>query len=163
MKTKIYIVLLLGLFSMKSNAQEQFLRFDSIQVIQGEHLAMWQSPSFSLHDTVICPVGGVIKVKNVVLDVECSNISKKFALQYGNDIHNYRCKLNGIAIASIKSADVRLSTAHFYNFESINDIGLMYESDLNFKLEGEYSSWSSSDASDMYFRYRIELHHYSYE
>ena len=35
MKTKIYIVLLLGLFSIKSNAQEQFLKFDSIQVING--------------------------------------------------------------------------------------------------------------------------------
>lgn len=163
MKTKIYIVLLLGLLSMKSNAQEQFLRFDSIQIIQGEHLATPSSNTFSIHDTVTCPVGGVIKVKNVVLDVECSNTSKKIAPQYGNDIRNYRCKLNGIAIASIKSADVRLTTAHLYNFESINDIGLMYESDLNFKVEGMYTYWSGSYATDMHFRYRIELHHYSYE
>lgn len=164
MKTKIYIVLLLGLFSIKSNAQEQFLKFDSIQVIQGEHLATYNFQSFSIYDTVTCPVGGYVQVKYVVLDVE--TISGSIS-QYVNQVRNYRCKVNGIGIASIKSAnkaDVYSGLQDSPNsFESVDEIGLMYNSNVYFNIYGSYDPNSSNSVNNMYFRYRIELHHYSYE
>ena len=162
MKTKIYIVLLLGLFSMKSNAQEQFLRFDSIQVIQGEHIATYNSQSFSLYDTVVCPNGGLVQVKYVVFDVESiapiSNVE--------NRVRNFRCKVNGIGIASIKSASNSTNSAiqwYTNSFESVEKIGLNYESDISINIVGGGDIQGSSSYYNMYFRYRIELHHYSYE
>ena len=163
MKTKIYIVLLLGLLSMKSNAQEQFLKLDSIQVIQGEHLATSSSNTFSIHDTVTCPVGGYVQVKYVVLDVETTG-SHIYGTE--NDIKQFRCKVNGIAIASIKSSSAPSGTAldrYANGYETVEKIGLMYDSDLLVNIIGEYDPNSSSNSHNMYFRYRIELHHYSYE
>lgn len=164
MKTKIYIVLLFGLFSIKSNAQEQFLKFDSIQVIQGEHLATPYSNTFSIHDTVTCPVGGLIKVQNVVLDVEST-----YSYFSNSPINNYRCKINGIGIASIKSAnnsngnkssDIQSTPT---SYESVTETGLFYKSNINFNLYGDYYAGGYSSQFSIYFRYRIELHHYSYE
>lgn len=163
MKTKIYIFLLLGLFSIKSNAQEQFLRFDSIQVIQGEHLATPSSNTFSIHDTVTCPVGGYVQVKYVVLDVETIG---SFIHADNNEVRKFRCKVNGISIASIKSSSVPHATALDYysnGYETVDKIGLMYDTDLSFNIVGDYNSRSTHNANSMYFRYRIELHHYSYE
>jgi len=160
MKTKIYLVLLLGLLSIKSNAQEQFLRFDSIQVIQGEHLATPSSNTFSIHDTVTCPVGGYMQVKYVVLDVETTG---SYIYGADNEINQFRCKVNGIAIASIKSSSIPHATALDYysnGYETVEKIGLMYDTDLLVNIIGDYDQ---SSYSNMYFRYRIELHHYSYE
>ena len=162
MKTKIYIVLLLGLFSIKSNAQEQFLRFDSIQVIQGEHLATPSSTTFSIHDTVTCPVGGYVQVKYVVLDVETIG---SYIYGTDNEVEKFRCKVNGISIASIKSSSIAPTALDRYanGYETVEKIGLMYDSDLSFNIVGDYSPRSYSNSDNMYFRYRIELHHYSYE
>jgi hypothetical protein len=159
MKTKIYLVLLLGLLSIKSNAQEQFLKFDSIQVIQGEYLATPSNP-FSIHDTVTCPVGGYVQVKYVVLDVESAGSYIYYTTNY---IKKFRCKINGISIASIKGSNTGYGTALDYysnGYESVEKIGLMYDSDLLVNIIGDYDP---SSQSNMYFRYRIELHHYSYE
>ena len=164
MKTKIYIVLLLGLLSIKSNAQEQFLRFDSIQVIQGEHLATIWSNTFSIHDTVTCPIGGYVQVKYVVLDVETSGAPFDYD-QF--EITKFRCTINGTGIASINNANASNAIGEYIcrptSFESITKTGLMYNSDLNFKLYGDYYTRTNYSTRNVYFRYRIELHHYSYE
>ena len=75
MKTKIYIVLLLGLFSMKSNAQEQFLKLDSIQVINGTLNEVPEPGSFyyrSGTDTIniVSNSNSIIKLKSVLIEVE---------------------------------------------------------------------------------------------
>ena len=139
------------------------MRFDSIQVIQGEYLATPSSNTFSIHDTVTCPVGGYVQVKYVVLDVETTG-----SHIYGadNEIKQFRCKVNGIAIASIKSSSAPSGTAldrSANGYETVEKIGLMYDSDLLVNIIGEYNPDGSSNSHNMYFRYRIELHHYSYE
>ena len=75
MKTKIYIVLLLGLFSIKSNAQEQFLKLDSIQVIYGT-LNKIMDPNNNQYRTgrdtlnIVTNFNSIIKLKSVLINVE---------------------------------------------------------------------------------------------
>lgn len=166
MKTKFYIFLLSGLFSIKSNAQEQFLKLDSIQIVQGEHYIDITLNSGTLNlsvlDTINCPNGGLIKVKNVVLEIE----SKGASFQNNHTLAYYGCIINGIGVASLlnhSNDPSPLWGGQVKRMFGIEQVDLMYNSDLfiNIKSMGNAGSYNSS--YDVDYRYRIELHHYSYE
>ena len=175
MKRILILLLFMGL-GQQLKAQEEFLKLDSVVVLQGQLSYVSGShqyyPRYAASDSVICPSNGIIKVRNVLLDAREITINEEgraFKAQDDIEILSFNCQMNGITISNIND----MSNGAFFNksdysiggerfkMYSLRDINLIQSGDLEFIIESKSQDYTSS--SSMEFRYRIELVYYSYE
>ena len=175
MKRILIFLLFMGL-GQQLRAQEEFLKLDSVVVLQGQlsYVTGLNStfPRYAASDSVICPSNGIIKVRNVLLDareITSNNEGRAFTDQDDIEILSFNCQMNGITISNIND----MSNGAFFNksyysiggerfkMYSLRDVNLIQSGDLEFIIESKYRDATSS--SSMEFRYRIELVYYSYE
>ena len=172
---RILILLLFVGVGQQLKAQEEFLKLDSMVVLQGQLSYVSGShqyyPRYAASDSVICPSNGIIKVRNVLLDAtEISSNENGYAFTSNDyEIYSFNCQMNGITISNINdmSNGAFLSKSYYsiggerFKMYSSRDINLIQSGDLEFIIESKYLDYTSS--SSMEFRYRIELVYYSYE
>ena len=169
MKTKIYIVLLLGLFSIKSNAQEQFLKLDSIQVIYGTISnfsqiikGTSQVDHFGIDSLRLSTnYNSIIKLNNVQLEI-ISNGQGQTSFNSGYyPIHDFNVKVNQSTIMSWDELQ-RLGGGYNGGYAyGVKEFNITANVEILFTFTSVNSAYSAQRVYS--FNYRIELHHYSYE
>ena len=150
---KILLVLLFVGIGQRLKAQEQFLKLDSIQVINGTLNEVPEPGNFyyrSGTDTIniVSNSNSIIKLKSVLIEVEF-NIGHS-----GGKNTSYSLELNNRQLISNSYTGGGTQSILEY-------FDLIENENLNLLL---YRRTYSSTNSDPYeINYRIELHHYSYE
>jgi hypothetical protein len=154
-------------------AQEEFLKLDSVVVLQGQLVYQGVNYNIKRHlasDSIKSPSNGIIKVRNVILDareVKTASYSPYSDLYASSDlgIESFNCQLNGITILNINDmvngAFFGRTGGEAFKLYSAREVNLIQSEDIEFIIESKYYDTASS--SDMEFRYRIELVYYSYE
>ena len=175
MKRILILLLFMGL-GQQLKAQEEFLKLDSVVVLQGQLSYVSGSnslyPRYLASDSVICPSNGIIKVRNILLDAREISINENgFAFTYSSEfeIYSFNCQMNGITISNINdmSNGAFFSRSNYsiggerFKMYSLRDVNLLQSRDMEFIIESKLKDEISS--SSMEFRYRIELVYYSYE
>ena len=177
MKRILILLLFMGL-GQQLKAQEEFLKLDSVVVLQGQLVYQGINSNIKRHlasDSIICPSNGMIKVRNVILDareIKTASYSIQSELYHTSDIviQSFNCQLNGITISNINDMlngaffgyeNSRKTGGEQFKLYSAREVNLLQSEDLEFIIESKHND--SSSTSDMEFRYRIELVYYSYE
>ena len=158
MKTKIRLLFLVGLFSIQSYAQEQFLKLDSIQVIYGT-LNKIAHPGDSRFrtgiDTINIFTNSIIKLKSFLMEVELTDGQGQWASNYYSSYYNIKLNNRIVMFKTVSSsAENDKMRLEYFN--------LIENGQMNLFIEGtSYSSYTWANPFE--FHYRVELHHYSYE
>jgi len=169
----LILMLFIGL-GQQLKAQEEFLKLDSVVVLQGQLVYQGVNYNVKHHlasDSITSPSNGIIKVRNVLLDArEISSSEEGYAFQSNSiEIISFNCQMNGITISNINdmSSGAFFSRSGYsiggerFKMYSLRDVNLIQSEDIEFIIESKY--YDSTSSSDMEFRYRIELVYYSYE
>lgn len=161
MNKKICVSIILLLMSSNIlKAQESFLKFDSIQVVNGT-LTKIQDPSNARYRTGIDTITistsntSLIKVHNILMEIELndnqgswsqSNYRPEYSIRLNNRLLMFRAE------GAIDEND-KIRLEYFDIIEN---------GEINLLIEGvSYSYYTYNNPWE--FHYRIELHHYSYE
>ena len=166
---KILLVLLFVGIGQQLKAQEQFLKFDSIQVIQGQLMVVppwgWNT-DFIAVDSVLLQGNSLVKVKNITFAAESPTFNFDPAQKDNLRIDIFNCKLNGIVVASINGFHnwaVDNFITDKQNIHLKEELDLMESDDLFFEVSAQLFRHINVQSHFVDFFYRIELHHYSYE
>lgn len=163
MKRILILLLFMGL-GQQLKAQEEFLKLDSVVVLQGDFLeTMNSNTEYGYHiDSIPCPEGSLVKVRSVTLYSKDVNNT-------GAQISNYirmnglRCEIDGVPIMT---ADDHQDFSQTYKYER-DVLYLFKEVDFiqtkDFIIECFSRFWYYNSAYNCDNSYRIELVYYSYE
>jgi hypothetical protein len=171
MKRILILLLFVGL-GQQLKAQEEFLKLDSVVVLE-EKLTVsstqyagtyYTALEYNMLDSLINPVNGIIKIKNIHLSVQ-STASPTLGESNYYEVQKFNCKLNGMVITSINEHNHNplnyLSDKYVFSSRQELDILITQNSELSFQAKGQVRNTYVN--SPMEFRYRIELVYYSYE
>ena len=148
---------------LQLKAQEEFLKLDSVVVLQGDFLeTMNSNTEYGYHiDSIPCPEGSLVKVRSVTLYSKDVNNSGAQISTYIR-IKGLRCEIDGVPIMT---ADDHQDFSETYIYERdvfylFKQVDLIQNKDFviecfsRFWYNGSYNCDNS---------YRIELVYYSYE
>lgn len=164
MKRILILLLFVGLVQ-QLKAQEEFLKLDSVVVLQGDFLeTMNSNTEYGYHiDSIPCPEGSLVKVRSVTLYSKDVNNSGAQITSYIR-INGLRCEIDGVPIMT---ADDHQDFSDTYMYE--RDVFYLFKQvDLiqnkDFVIECFSRFWYSTQGNfNCDNSYRIELVYYSYE
>lgn len=162
---KILILLLFMGLGQQLKAQEEFLKLDSVVVLQGDFLETKNgNTEYGYHiDSIPCPQGSLVKVRSVTLYSKDANNS---GAQVSSSIRIYgmRCEIDGVPIMTI---DDHQDFSQGYKYERdvlylFKEVDFIQTKDFVIECFSEfyYSNVYSYNCDNSY---RIELVYYSYE
>ena len=146
---KILLVLLFVGIGKQLKAQEEFLKLDSVVVLQGQLVYQGINYNIKRHlasDSITSPSNGIIKVRNVILDARevkttSSSSSRYRDLVDDNNlvIYSFNCQLNGITILNINDmvngAFFGYTGGESFKLYSAREVNLIQSEDIEFVIE----------------------------
>ena len=153
---------MLGLLSVNSNAQEQFLKLDSIQVIYGTLNKVQDQfdPRLRIgRDTlnIVTNSSSIIKLKSFLMEIDLNPGQGS----WNNSTYTaaFTFKLNNRCLKELPQNSIsQYDRIHLEYFEIIEN------GEMNLDIQGISRVSSTATYKNTFeFHYRIELHHYSYE
>ena len=165
MKRILILLLFVGL-GQQLKAQEEFLKLDSVVVLQGDFLeTKIGNTEYGYHiDSIHCPQGSLVKVRSV--NLYSKNVNNNGAqVSSAIRIFGMRCEIDGVPIMTI---DEHQDFSHTYKHERdvlylFKEVDFIQTKDFVIECFSQFYYNNAYNTYNCDNSYRIELVYYSYE
>lgn len=159
-----------------AEAQEQFLRFDSVVVLHGNMNAYGSSGNIYGRDSIVKPLGmnQIVKVRNVQVTIKRNGSqtpppsNNNFYTQLYQQLHDVFVEINNDVVYDVNTFRNGINSSYwggngasFTRISSNYESNMFFNSDLNV-VAGIYG-YEYGRSLNQVITYRIELIYYSYE